>query len=61
VDIPDFQTLMRPLLDLAADGPEHSLAEARELWVYAALCNFLRAASISSAPCCSNTARTAAA
>jgi restriction system protein len=28
--IPDFQTLMRPLLELAADGKEHTLAEARE-------------------------------
>jgi restriction system protein len=28
--IPDFQSLMRPLLELAADGQEHSLAEARE-------------------------------
>ena len=28
--IPDFQTLMLPLLKLAADGAEHSLAECRE-------------------------------
>ena len=28
--IPDFQTLMRPLLELALDGQEHSLSEARE-------------------------------
>ena len=28
--IPDFQSLMRPLLELAADGAEHSMAEARE-------------------------------
>ncbi len=28
--IPDFQSLMRPLLELAADGREHSLQEARE-------------------------------
>lgn len=28
--IPDFQTLMRPLLDFASDGREHSLREARE-------------------------------
>lgn len=28
--IPDFQTIMRPLLELASDGKEHSLAEARE-------------------------------
>jgi restriction system protein len=28
--IPDFQTLMRPLLEFAADGKLHSLAEARE-------------------------------
>lgn len=28
--IPDFQSIMRPMLELAADGREHSLAEARE-------------------------------
>ena len=28
--IPDFQSLMRPLLELAADGAEHSMADARE-------------------------------
>ena len=28
--IPDFQTIMRPLLELASDGKEHSLSEARE-------------------------------
>jgi restriction system protein len=28
--IPDFQTIMRPLLELASDNQEHSLAEARE-------------------------------
>ena len=28
--IPDFQTLMRPLLEFASDGKLHSLAEARE-------------------------------
>ena len=28
--IPDFQTLMRPFLEFASDGKEHSLAEARE-------------------------------
>ncbi|MGB2889889.1 MAG: restriction endonuclease [Candidatus Acidiferrales bacterium] len=28
--IPDFQSLMRPLLELASDGKEHSLQEARE-------------------------------
>ena len=28
--IPDFQTVMRPLLELASDGNEHSLADARE-------------------------------
>ncbi|HMP78840.1 MAG TPA: winged helix-turn-helix domain-containing protein [Pirellulaceae bacterium] len=27
--IPDFQSLMLPLLQLAADGAEHSLADAR--------------------------------
>jgi restriction system protein len=30
MSIPDFQSLMLPLLRLAADGQEHSLAEARE-------------------------------
>jgi restriction system protein len=29
--IPDFQSIMLPLLQLAADGQEHSLAEAREV------------------------------
>jgi len=28
--VPDFQTIMRPLLEIASDGKEHSLAEARE-------------------------------
>lgn len=28
--VPDFQTLMRPLLELASDGKEHSLRDARE-------------------------------
>jgi len=28
--IPDFQSIMRPLLELVSDGKEHSLAEARE-------------------------------
>ena len=28
--IPDFQTIMRPMLELAADGKEHSIGEARE-------------------------------
>ncbi len=28
--IPDFQSIMRPLLELASDGKEHSLAEARD-------------------------------
>jgi restriction system protein len=28
--IPDFQSLMLPLLELAADGREHSLSEARD-------------------------------
>jgi restriction system protein len=30
VAIPDFQTLMRPLLEFASDRKEHSLGEARE-------------------------------
>jgi restriction endonuclease Mrr len=30
VAIPDFQTFMRPLLELASDGKERSLQEARE-------------------------------
>ncbi len=29
--IPDFQSLMLPVLELAADGKEHALAEAREI------------------------------
>jgi restriction system protein len=29
--IPDFQTLMLPLLEIAADGKEHDVREAREL------------------------------
>lgn len=29
--VPDFQSLMLPLLRIAADGKEHSLAEARDL------------------------------
>jgi restriction system protein len=28
--IPEFQTFMLPVLELAGDGKEHSLAEARE-------------------------------
>ena len=28
--VPDFQSFFRPLLELAADGQEHSIAEARE-------------------------------
>jgi restriction system protein len=28
--IPDFQTVMRPLLEIASDGNEHALADARE-------------------------------
>ena len=30
MSVPDFQSLMLPLLRIAADGKEHSLAEARE-------------------------------
>lgn len=30
MSIPDFQTLMRPLLEFASDGRQHSLREARE-------------------------------
>jgi restriction system protein len=30
VPIPDFQTIMRPMLSLAADGNDHSLSDARE-------------------------------
>jgi len=30
MSVPDFQTLMLPLLQLASDGKEHSIAEARE-------------------------------
>ena len=29
--VPDFQSLMLPLLRIAADGREHSLAEARDV------------------------------
>ena len=29
--VPDFQSLMLPMLQIAADGKEHSLAEAREV------------------------------
>ncbi len=29
--VPDFQSFFRPLLDLAADGKEHSIQEAREV------------------------------
>jgi restriction system protein len=28
--IPDFQSVMRPMLEIAADGKEHSITEARE-------------------------------
>lgn len=28
--IPDFQSIMRPMLELAADGKEHSMADTRE-------------------------------
>lgn len=28
--VPDFQSFFKPLLDLAADGKEHSLQETRE-------------------------------
>ena len=27
--VPDFQSFFKPLLDLAADGSEHSIGEAR--------------------------------
>jgi restriction system protein len=30
VPIPDFQSLMRPMLQLASDGKDHSISEARE-------------------------------
>ncbi len=30
MSIPDFQSIMRPLLELASDGKEHSLSDARE-------------------------------
>ena|SRR5215475_13896027 len=29
--VPDFQSFFKPLLDLAADGKEHSIKEAREI------------------------------
>jgi len=28
--VPDFQSFFKPLLDIAADGKEHSMREARE-------------------------------
>jgi restriction system protein len=28
--VPDFQSFFKPLLDITADGKEHSLDEARE-------------------------------
>ena len=28
--LPDFQSFLKPLLDIAADGQEHSMSEARE-------------------------------
>ncbi len=31
MSIPDFQSIMRPLLELAADGEEHSISEVTEL------------------------------
>jgi len=30
MSVPDFQSFFKPLLELAADGKEHSLKEARE-------------------------------
>src|SRR3990172_818102 len=30
MEVPDFQSFFKPLLDTAADGEEHSLREARE-------------------------------
>src|SRR5687768_12102324 len=30
MSVPDFQSFFRPLLDLAADGKEHSIQEARD-------------------------------
>lgn len=35
--VPDFQSFFKPLLDVVADGKEHSMKEAREeinKWVY---------------------------
>ena len=29
--VPDFQSFFKPLLEIAADGKEHSMKEAREL------------------------------
>ena len=28
--VPDFQSFFKPLLDVAADGKDHSMKEARE-------------------------------
>jgi restriction system protein len=29
--VPDFQSFFKPLLDIAADGKEHPMKEAREI------------------------------
>ena len=29
--VPDFQSFFKPLLDIASDGKEHSLKEARQI------------------------------
>jgi restriction system protein len=29
--VPDFQSFFKPLLDVAADGKEHAMKEAREI------------------------------
>jgi restriction system protein len=29
--VPDFQSFFKPLLDIAVDGKEHSMKEAREI------------------------------
>ena len=36
--VPNFQSLMLPLLHIAADGNEHSLAEARNALADAGVC-----------------------
>ena len=36
--VPDFQSFFKPLLDLAVDGKEHSVQEAREVIAVPEIC-----------------------